>query len=199
MDMQIEDRLPRAPSGSICVMSVDEQGRALSILRKKNLILYGGADLMARMLGGSGKTIDYLYVEYTNGSVPSDPLAVSQPRGVGIDYYNNISGADYLRIPLTSPPVFTAAPPVGDPTAVYFSNIVTFNGISAGFTRGRFDTPFTNGTSKVYGVALASKYDDVADIAQDLVFSRSYFVAAGQPITKQANQQIACFWSIQFF
>ena len=182
------------PTGHLTLRVIDEQaGCLVRQFSKKNLIMYAGADLMARALAGQGNMIDYLYLEFTNSTVPTDPL-IGSPRDVGIAYYNSLAAPkDYLRIPITAIPVVSAT------GASYLTNSVMFSGMSAGQTLGRHGVAFTNSTSIVYGAALATKYNASADPSQDIVFSRNYFVGAGQPITKVANQQVAAFWSINFY
>lgn len=194
-----QDHFIRAPQGRIRVLSMDAAGIPQKVISKSNLILYGGADFMAKALGNSGKKLNYLYFEFTNGALPgSDPLSVPVPRAQGVDYYNTLTGADYLRIPITMDPVYSIMIPPADPTAVYFNNAVLFNAMTAGYTTGIHSAPFQDGVSQVYGVALATTGAQDTP-TQDVVFSRSYFLDPGEPITKQANQQVAAYWAIEFF
>jgi hypothetical protein len=189
---KLQDRFIKAPRGKIRVMSVDEAGVPQKIVAQPNLILYAGADFMAKALGNSGSTLAYLYFEFSNSG--TTPPTVTPTRDQGIAYYTALSGtSDYLRVPITMTPVYSAT------GTSYANNSIMFNAMTAGYTTGsRVTAPltFTNSVSQVYGVALA--YVGTTDVpANDIVFSRSYF--ASQSITKQANQQVSCYWAIEFF
>jgi hypothetical protein len=174
-------------------MSVDEAGVPQKLIAQSNLILYSGADLMAQALGNSGKQLNYLYFEFTNQNTIS-PVTPARDQGIG--YYNMLPGSsggnvgpDYLRVPLVTNPVLSST------GANYAGNSVTFSAMTAGYATGVHGLAITDGTSKFYGVALASiGANDVP--AQDVVFSRSYFDA--NAITKLAGQQLAAYWSIIF-
>lgn len=160
---------------------------------KHNLILYGGADIMAALLAGRGSPVNAMYMEYKNLASPG--LSITPPvfdREGGISYYNGLSSSpdiDFLRIPLTVNPALEAS------DVVYGSNQVVFFGVSEGTTGFHGKSFLDTANSAVFGAALVSAAD-LDDQSQDIVFSRLY--AGIDKVLKVAGHQIGVTWTIRF-
>ena len=178
-------------------------------LIQKNLIMYGAADVMARLVSGDCRySISHMYYHYINTSSTPTVSPIGS-RADGISFFENISDSteDWLRIPiLTSAKIdkYYDYNIAGTYNEVYSGNMATFVASSASHPSqagesntdpsNYFAHTGSNGPSKIIGVALAcapepqNKYSDV-------VFSR---LALSSPITVQENSYIDCFWSIAF-
>lgn len=172
----------------------DSAGVPIRMVERKNLILFSGADVMARVLGGQADyKVAAMYMEFKNLADPNDPITPpAYDRTGGIAYYNGLASSpdtDFLRIPLELNPA------LGSSGVDYESNQVTFFGISEG-TTGFHGKPFNAAVnSAVYGGALIATPDQ-DDQAQDVVFSRAY--AGIDKILKSNGFQIGITWTIQF-
>jgi len=152
----------------------------------RNLILYRGADILARLLGGDTKYIvNTMYFEYTNGVVPS----ITPLPGEGQSYYSGLTGSqDFIRSPVDLTPLWSSSD-----VAKYTGNIVRFFSATAG-TAGYHSVAFSQGAgSKVYGGALVATPTDA--FSGDIVFARFYFPSA---LTKLDGMQIGIKWGVQF-
>jgi len=158
------------------------------MIEKENLVLYSGADILAKLLSGDSRyAVNTMFMEFTSAAVTVPTF----DRTGGIAYYAGLAAdpdIDYLRLPLTVNPQIDSSD-----DALYVGNRVTFFGISEG-TAGRWGKTFTDGV-KVYGAALAAAVD-VNDPTQDVVFSRAY--AGIDSITKASGFEIGVSWTIQF-
>lgn len=143
------------------------------------LVLYGGADIMARFLAGA---INVMYIEFQNLAHPADPVTrPTYDRSGGRAYYDGLGagGKDYLRIPITVSPERDAS------DANYEGNRVTFFAMTEG-TVGVHGNTFSDVVnSAVHGAALVYA-PDPNDQTQDIVYSRAYF----DKQLKAANQQV---------
>ena len=153
-----------------------------------NIVTYEGIDLLGKLLAGRDYAINTMYMEFTNGDVPS----ISPDPADGRSYYAALDGgssdSDYLRIPLNNEPSLSSTD-----DSKFETNKVTFLGMSTGQTAGRGGKLFGS-TSQVYGVALVAA-PDPNDASKDIVFSRSYDFTAKQ---KQADEEISIIWSHVF-
>jgi hypothetical protein len=151
-------------------------------------VLYAAADIISRLLGGRSEYApSFMYLEFTNGSFT--PPAIDQTSD-GRAYYaslTNVTPSDYLRIPLTGAPAFSAA------DANHVANIATFLAMTASGA-GINGQAFSDG-SKLVGGALVSSPTGI--ISADVVYSRFYYAADAQ-ITKVAGQQIGIAWPTTF-
>lgn len=178
------------------------------IIHKKNLVLYGAADAMARLVSGdSNYAISHMYYSYTNtNSIPAIP---SINREDGLQYFTTLSGTnDWLRIPILTSAKIDRYNEFNSPSPnnVYAGNMATFVATSASHpsqtgernlaspNNNYFNSSGTNGPSKITGVALAVSPDPYNKY-KDIVFSR---LSLSSPITVQANSYVDCFWSIAF-
>jgi hypothetical protein len=181
--------------GLVRIFSFDPKtGKIKSIIEKQNLILYSGADVMAKCLSGnSNYAISSMFMEFKNLPSPSDsitPPAFDRTGGIG--YYSGLSSSldtDYVRVPLVSMPDFDTS------DALYYNfNQATYFAISEGSTgvHGKTFGPGTN--SAVYGAALVAT-PEPAQPAQDVVFSRVY--SGVGKILKEAGFEIGITWTIR--
>jgi hypothetical protein len=148
-----------------------DTGESVLLIDKQNMILKGGAKLIAQCLGGkTDSKIWGMYIGYNN-SVDFDPAETAPP--IDVDYSHPFSdfkaGGDfgYLREPLTFAPNYLSS--VGyDSNTVLFSTMIT-TATSAGGA-------VFNTASKIYEVALVA-VPDVTNTTKDVVFSRTNFNA----------------------
>lgn len=156
--------------GLVTLFSYDPTSkRIFKTVVKKNLILFSGADIFARLLAGQNAyAVNAVYLEYANtaGSIAIPAF----DRTGGVDYYNGLSGSptvDFLRVPLLIDPGISST------GADYTGNRVTFLANSQGSV-GFHGKPFEQSSnSRVYGAALVSA-PSLTDQSQDIVFSRVY-------------------------
>src|SRR5260221_9599046 len=73
----------------------EESGVVNKLIHKNNLILYSGADILAKLLSNAqGYGVTTMYMEFKNLGSPSDPITPPVfDRTGGIDYYNGLSGS----------------------------------------------------------------------------------------------------------
>jgi hypothetical protein len=197
---QLDDySLGKSAQGFVRLFSFDPATNLVKkVIESKNLVLYSGADIMARLLGGqSSYAVNTMYLEFKNLPLPTDPIVnPSFTREDGIDYYNGLISSldtDFLRVPLVVNPNITSS------GVLYEGNQATFFGISEGSVgfHGKTFGPSVN--SAVYGAALIAAPDPLSQ-SEDLVFSRYY---AGSPgwtdkILAEAGFQIGVTWTIRF-
>lgn len=172
------------------------------LIQKKNLIMFGAADIMAHLLGGDSRyAVSHMYYQYQNisGSVTA---SASFTRADGITDFLSIDGSDqtdWLRIPIITAGKVDSYPV--DSTQ-YSGNAVTFVATSASSSTQTGESASENyfadsgddGPSKVYAIALAAALSP-ADKTKDIVFSR---LELDTPITVEAGNYIDCFWQIAF-
>lgn len=175
-----------------------------SILHKKNLVLYGAADIMAKLVSGnSSYAVSHMYYDYANTNSTPPPPTIN--REDGLPYFNALSGAnDFLRIPILTSAKIDKYYEFSSPTPndVYKGNMATFVATSAASPSqsGEIDpnnyflSTGINGPSKIISVALVVSPDPY-DRHKDIIFSR---LSLSSPITIQANSYVDCFWSIAF-
>ena len=153
-----------------------------------NIVTYSGIDLLGKLLAAQDYAVNTMYMEFTNGVVPS----ITPDPADGRSYYaaldSGLSASDYLRIPLG------ASATLSSTDALKFeTNKATFFAMSTGSTAGMGGHLFGT-SSKVYGVALVAA-PDPSDASQDIVFSRSYDFTAKD---KQVDEEISIIWSHVF-
>jgi len=203
--LKLNETLQASPKGRVTIgYRSKKTGRFSKIVEKDNLILYGGADIMANLLGGDTRfALSHMYFQYqnTSGSVTASS---SFTRADGVEDFNAISGTglnpiDWLRIPILTSGKISAFPE-GDDS--YSGNSITFVATSAAHPTQLGESPEenyfsddgVNGPSKIYAVALAAAPQRNNKLT-DVVFSR---LALDVPITVQPDNYIDCFWTIAF-
>ncbi len=190
-----------------------DTGNFTPILHKKNLVMYGAADIMARLVAGDMRyAISHMYYHYQNTSSNSIVIDPILDRSAGAEFFKSINaqevGAtteDWLRIPIITAARIDKYPNDPNLNQYYqFGNMATFVATSASHPTQSGESseeyPFGDetqtgtGPSKIKGVALVSS-PSPEDKNQDIVFSR---LALDTPITVQANSYIDCFWGLAF-
>jgi len=165
--------------------------RPENVFVKKNLVLYGGADVLARLAAGDAEyKINAMYFEFENGS----PGSVSIPtftRAGGIAYYRALlNPKDYLRVPMS-----INASILSSDTTLYDGNQATFFSLTSG-TTGALGRTFNAAVgSTVYGVGLAAT-PTIGQPTQDIVFARAYF--DGTLFPKVSGKAVGTEWGIKF-
>ena len=164
------------------------------VRKSKNMILYSGADIMAKAIVGTPKMrIGGMYMEYSN-EVPAISAAPAVTRDrLPADYEALTTPYGYSRVPLTAAPGF--AP--GD--VEYQGNIVTVQAQTNGSSEA--GEPLTDNVSYVYAAALVAM-PEPDDKAQDILFSAANIyepdLVTLAPVPKIANAQIGIKWDLKF-
>lgn len=183
----IKDGLSFAkPEGFIRIFSQDKRGNIIQAVETPNLIVYSGADIVARCLAWQQLYFPrVVYFEFENtAGVPTPPTPTRADDD--LSYYTALaSPKDYIRVPIGINPSL-------DTTDVskYASNRVTYYAMTDA-TEGEHSVPFSAGSnSKVYGAALIAA-PDLNDPTQDVIMSRVYFTAVAK-----GDSQIGIQWQI---
>lgn len=185
-----------------CLQDAKTGHMSAPILRKKNLILFEGADIMAGLLAGrNGFAVSHMYFQYRN---TADTFVVDNPitRGSGRTSFDAIVGddppEDWLRVPIITTPQLTKIP---DDSADYDANAAWFCATSAASATLVGESPTHNAftssgptPSKVFSVALVAA-PAAADSKQDRVLSR---VNLDDPVELPPGKHIVFFWMIKF-
>jgi hypothetical protein len=177
--------VPQALAGFIKIHQVDPaSGESLLLVDKQNMILRGGAKLIAHALGGdTNAKIWGMYVGYNN----SEGFTKTDSPAITVDYANPFSGFvgdfGYLREPLTFTPTYLSSPSYTENT-VLFSTMIT-TAFSAGGA-------VFNTDSKIYEVALVA-IEDAANPNRDTVFSRTNF----NPIQYNSSYNFTITWGVR--
>lgn len=187
--------LNRNAEGVIRIFSFDPKTLLIkSVVEKHNLILYSGADILAKCLTGDATyAVSSMFMEFKNLPSPSDPITPPAfDRSGGIAYYTGLAASldtDYLRVPLVASPDFASS----DDT-YYENNQVTFFAISEGSTgvHGKTFSPVSN--SAVYGAALVATPEPTQP-TQDVVFSRVY--SGVGKVLKESGFEIGITWTVR--
>ena len=175
--------------GPISIGYVDDITKEWRPLQSKdhNLILYGAADILAKLaMGNLDYVISAMYFEFTNGVVPT---ITNTDRSINVDYYTGLADPkSYIRSAIDSTPALSSSD-----DELFTANITTYFAATAG-TTGENSVAFNQGAgSSVYGGALVAT--PTSDKADDIVFARFYF---STPVTKVNGSQIGIKWSVQF-
>jgi hypothetical protein len=155
----------KALAGFVKIWQTDPQtGESSLLVDKQNMILKGGAKLIAKALAGEPTAkIWGMYIGYNNGEGD-----FTKP-GIDPEYTNRFinytAPYGYLREKLTFTPSFLSSTDY-DENTVLFSTMITTASSAGG---AAFDT-----TSRIYEVALISAASP-ADPSKDTVFSRTNF------------------------
>jgi hypothetical protein len=157
------------------------------VVDKPNMILKGGAQIIAHALGGKpAAKIWGMYIGYYNGNDDApEPI-------IDVDYsypfLNYVDPLGYLREPLTFTPNYLSSPGYeAYENTVLFSTMITTASKAGGSTSADF-----NADSQLYEVALIS-VPDVASPAKDKVFSRTSF----NPIQYNSNYNFTITWGVR--
>jgi hypothetical protein len=172
-------------AGFVKVWQVDPNtGESVLLVDKQNLILKGGAKLIAHALGGDpAAKIWGMYVGYNNTS----SFLVTPP---DVDYNNPFSSFEgqygFLREKLTFSPTYMSSEGY-DENTVLFSTMIT----TASKAGGTQSAEFT-GESRIYEVALVAERDP-NNTNRDIVFSRTTF----NPIQYNSSYNFTITWGVR--
>lgn len=172
----------QALTGFVQIWQVDPQtGSSLLLVDKKNMILKGGAKLIAHTLGGDNSaSIWGMYIGYNNDITFSKP-------DIDIDYSNKftnyVAPFGYLREPLTFSPNYLSSVGYVENT-VLFSTMITSANAAGGAV--------FNEDSKIYEVALVAA-PDVNTPNKDTVFSRTNF----NPVQYNSSYNFTITWGVR--
>ena len=133
-----------------------ESGRSTLVVDKPNTILYTGADLVAKALGGVPNTkISHMYLGYTNDrSYPGTGYAITKTNST----FTPTANRGFIRVPLTFPASFDTS------ASSYLSNIAVFTVLVANAASYvTTDSPtLTSGASLFYEAALVASLTGLA-------------------------------------
>lgn len=175
------------------------------LVEEKNLVLYGAADAMARLVSGDQRySIGAMYYHYINSFTPP-PIPPPPTRQSGADSFfeiGGLDGEDWIRLPMFSSARVSAFHPTGSPQGIYSGNMATFVATSAAHATQIGESPAHNpfshtsskGPSGIIGVALVCTPGGV-DKTKDIVFSRFQPTSS---IIVQENSYLDCFWGLTF-
>lgn len=172
-------------------MELDNNSTPIRIIERKNLILYGAADIMAKLMSGdSAYKIGAVYFEYKNLVDPNEEIIAPEPeRDADISYYTTLADPyDYLRVPVSITPTISSS----DEDS-YTGNQITFFAISSGSTGVNSLEFSSDANSTVFGYGLVAT-PDTDNPANDIVFARTY----SEQIAKVSGRQIGIQWTIRF-
>lgn len=177
--------VPNSLTGFIKIWRADKlTGQEELIVDKKNMILKGGAQIIAHSLAGKPESkIWGMYIGYYNGTGdPPTPI-------IDIDYtapfINYASPLGYLREPLTFSPSYLSSPGYeAYENTVLFSTMIT--------TASKAGGADFNTSSQIYEVALVS-VPDTNNPIKDTVFSRTSF----NPVQYNSNYNFTITWGVR--
>ena len=167
------------------------------ILEQKNLVTYGGADIMAKLISGDSRyAINGMYFKYENTT--GTPAVVTPSReDTASSKFHSLTGTDnidWLRVPIITNGKIAPLPV----SSYYNGNSVTFvaTTASAGTTgQTSEENPFSSAdNSKIFAVALVAMPAE-SPINGDIAFSMANLASA---IPAIENSYIDVFWTITF-
>jgi hypothetical protein len=167
------------------------------VVEQNNLITYGGADIMAKLLSGDTRyVINGMYFQFKNSS---DHTGQTIDRTNKASYFHTLTGAntDWLRVPILTSGGISRSP---IESVAYAGNSVTFVATTAAVgSTGQSPEGSTfsqSSSSKIFSLALVSMpYKDDTLKIHDIVFSRADLANSIPAID---NSYIDVFWTISF-
>lgn len=206
-DLDITDTYQNSCKGIVTIGYRSKETNAfVPILHKQNLVMYGAADAMSRLISGDSRyVISYMYYHYENADTSSiGTISAITDRSQGSSFFQAINSGteDWLRIPIFTAAKISQYGATPSIAANYSSNMSTFIATSASSSSQSGESPAScyfadngaDGPSNIIGVALVCAPVG-SDNTQDIVFSR---LALSSPIVVQANSYIDAFWSLAF-
>jgi hypothetical protein len=194
MKVKTEFNMRKRTRGEIELFALHASGEEEVLLKRSNIILNGGADLMAQALAGE-KFVNGMYLAYDNFDPPFADTTPPPERVAS--FYHDVGPGEtrgVLRVPTIARATF-------EPTeGIYNGNKVSFTAISAGGPA--VSAPFNDlldNVSDFYGAGLGW-LDPDNDITKDVLFSAVTFADLGGPthFEKLSGAQIGLRWSIIF-
>lgn len=180
--------VPNNLTGFVQIWKTDKNSGARElVVDKQNMILKGGAQIIAHALAGKpGANIWGMYIGYYNGSGNVPPPIID------IDYsspfINYVDPLGYLREPLTFTPSYMSSPGYeAYENTVLFSTMITTAYKAGGAASADFNT-----SSQIYEVALVSA-PEATNLTKDTVFSRTSF----NPVQYNSNYNFTITWGVR--
>jgi hypothetical protein len=197
----IKEKVNNFAKGEISVFQRDrDSGESSLVFHKDNLITYGAADIMAKLLSGDSRyAISHMYFKFKNGTPTNDSISRSSNAAqfLAMDGTND---EDWLRIPIITNGAISKSP---HDSVDFSGNKVTFVATTAAAPTvgseiiGEAGEPFSDstpsGSSKIFSIALVAA-PEKQNKAHDVVFARTHISS----ITAIANSYIDVFWSVTF-
>jgi hypothetical protein len=153
------------------------------VVRAKNLVVYTGGDIIAKLLGGSPEyRISHIYFAYENTAGAPVPPVPARTDTAAI-FHSLAAPFDYLRAPVLVPPAFSAS----DVNHNY--NQAAFTAIASAVS-GMHGVPFgAINNSKVYALGLVAAPTGAA--AGDILYAHFALPAA---LPAAGSGQISATW-----
>ncbi len=188
-----ESKLLHSKYGCIELFTLKD-GIEKVFLKKDNLILNSGMDLLAKAIAGQ-QFINGMYIAYSNAA---SPLNESSPTADRTANYYQTTGSDatksFMRVPMLADPSFAVT------DVIYNNNRASFTAITDGVVAVPLaGNEITPGVSKVYGAALS--WLDPLDMVNDVLYSAVTFAddpAVLDEVTIVAGAQVGVRWSQSF-
>lgn len=119
-------------------------------VESSNLVVYNGADIIAKLLGGECEyKISHMYFAYENTAGTPSPAAASRT-DTASDFWDLTAPEDFIRSPILQPVTFEST------DTQYLHNQVTFYSVTVA-TAGEHGVPFgAANNSKVYKLGLVA-------------------------------------------
>jgi hypothetical protein len=157
-------------------------GKSELVVNKPNTIVFTGADIMARCLGGEeNSAISHFYIGYNNSESFSPPPITLYSKASDFSLF--VAPFGYLRLPLSWVPSYFNE-------TNYNSNIAVFSTVIATATASG-GAAFTSGTSYIYEAGMIAATDPL-DPTQDILFNRANFT----PILFNSAYNLTIVWAI---
>ena len=188
--MNNKDTFKDFVQGEIEVLQIHADGTEELLLRKKNMILNSGSDLVAKAVAGE-LHINGMYLVYRNGADAKFPVSATLTPA---DFAVLPAGSGFVRVPTISRAGYTSS------DIIYSHNQVQFTAVSDSnpvFPSG--GNTITDGVTMFYGAALAFIAPGT-DSTKDVLMASSHFEYQAAPIeyVKIAGAQIAVRWTLTF-
>lgn len=158
------------------------------VVTGKNLITYGGADIIARLLAGQGNyRLVRMWFEFDNGGSPATPAPSREDTAVSV-IAEATGTRDILRGSLVAQPLLQASgPDYGSNQGVYHA--ITPAGSSI---QGEVNSLAFGAGSSIIGLCLAASPGG-SDIEDDWIYSR-FALGAGDELAVGSSGQVAATW-----
>jgi hypothetical protein len=187
-------------SGEVSIHYRNKQdGKSVLVQKKKNLITYGAADILARVSAGDSRySISAMYFQFKNGEIsPGDIESIT--RASSVEFFNSLdSPSDWLRVPIITNGKLDRTNHEDNGSPLYSSNQVTFVATTAATDQFGVNSNLNlfnqASESKIVSLALVATPDKM-DKSSDIIFSRTNLIS---PIPALNSSYIDVFWTIYF-
>ncbi len=156
------------------------------IVRARNLVVYGGGDIIAQLLAGNAKyRISHMYFGFEN--TVGVPVFAAPARTDTVAFFSGlVAPQDYIRAPIVDPVTLAAA------DANHSYNVATFNAIATSVV-GENGTAFgAASNSQVATLGLVAAPTGL--VAGDVLYAR---VNLATPLPAAGSGQISATWATE--